>query len=252
MDSADMDDRVIGARAKALRLHAGQKQDQVADYMRAKGCKWSKATVWAVETGERPLKLTEACLLLECLTGSYRPRDIGLLIPGDGDGDEPASEKDPLSVAMELTVTAAKLSGLADRLRGSSTAPACGLRDHKPVDATIVDEPARLADLPFEERKQILLRAVQEAYMGGAWRINGYDSWDAYWRDRFADSKPYNTAAERDDMAVRLLSQGFSRRMIASVLGVSTATVCKAAERAKPDDDDVVDAEIIDDESWEA
>lgn len=35
-------------------------QKDLADAMRARGFKWSQATVWAVEKGERPLRLTEA------------------------------------------------------------------------------------------------------------------------------------------------------------------------------------------------
>lgn len=42
-------------------------QDELAAKLREYGYKWSKATVWAVENGTRPLKLTEARDLLEVL-----------------------------------------------------------------------------------------------------------------------------------------------------------------------------------------
>lgn len=35
-------------------------QQTIADAMRARGWKWSQATVWSVEKGERPLRLLEA------------------------------------------------------------------------------------------------------------------------------------------------------------------------------------------------
>lgn len=42
------------------RLRGGGSQKDLADAMRKKGFRWSQATVWAVEKGERPLRLTEA------------------------------------------------------------------------------------------------------------------------------------------------------------------------------------------------
>jgi len=51
-------DEQIGATL--IRLRSGRSQKDVADAMRSHGFKWSQATVWAVEKGERPLRLTEA------------------------------------------------------------------------------------------------------------------------------------------------------------------------------------------------
>lgn len=42
------------------RLRGEMSQADLADKMRERGYKWSQATVWAVEKGERPLRLTEA------------------------------------------------------------------------------------------------------------------------------------------------------------------------------------------------
>lgn len=55
--ATDMD-RLIGQNLAALRGDMPQKA--LADLMRDRGHKWSQATVWSVEKGDRPLKLTEA------------------------------------------------------------------------------------------------------------------------------------------------------------------------------------------------
>lgn len=51
-------DEVVGQNV--ARMRGERTQQEVADAMRAAGYKWSQATVWAVEKGERPLRLTEA------------------------------------------------------------------------------------------------------------------------------------------------------------------------------------------------
>lgn len=51
-------DEQIGANL--IRIRNGLSQKDLADAMRARGFKWSQATVWSVEKGERPLRLTEA------------------------------------------------------------------------------------------------------------------------------------------------------------------------------------------------
>jgi hypothetical protein len=58
-------DRRIGEAVIALR--AARTQQAVADDMRERGWKWSQATVWSVEKGERPLRLAEAGDLAEVL-----------------------------------------------------------------------------------------------------------------------------------------------------------------------------------------
>lgn len=51
-------DELIG---RNVALYRGDKsQKAVADAMRARGWKWSQATVWSIEKGERPLRLAEA------------------------------------------------------------------------------------------------------------------------------------------------------------------------------------------------
>lgn len=52
------EDSEIGKNLARIR---GQKtQQEVADAMRKLGWKWSQATVWSIEKGERPLRLAEA------------------------------------------------------------------------------------------------------------------------------------------------------------------------------------------------
>lgn len=51
-------DKQIGETLKTLRGETSQ--EALADSMRERGWKWSQATVWSVEKGERPLRLAEA------------------------------------------------------------------------------------------------------------------------------------------------------------------------------------------------
>lgn len=61
-------DTQIGANLVRLRdLRGGMSQAALAEQMRARGWKWSQATVWSVEKGERPLRLAEAMDLSEIL-----------------------------------------------------------------------------------------------------------------------------------------------------------------------------------------
>lgn len=60
-----VEDTEIGRNLARLRGEMSQKD--VADQMRRRGFKWSQATVWSVERGERPLRLAEADALSEFL-----------------------------------------------------------------------------------------------------------------------------------------------------------------------------------------
>jgi hypothetical protein len=62
-----MSDRDAAIGQNLIRLRGEKSQQDVADAMRAAGYKWSQATVWAVEKGERPLRLAEAESLAEVL-----------------------------------------------------------------------------------------------------------------------------------------------------------------------------------------
>lgn len=58
-------DRQIGRNVAAFRDERSQKE--VAEAMRQLGWKWSQATLWAIEKGERPLRLAEAKDLAQVL-----------------------------------------------------------------------------------------------------------------------------------------------------------------------------------------
>lgn len=71
-------DEQIGKNLAVLRGEMSQKD--LADTMRKRGFKWSQATVWSVEKGERPLRLAEAEQLADLLT-----RSIDVLLAEDGE-----------------------------------------------------------------------------------------------------------------------------------------------------------------------
>src|SRR5688500_1134787 len=58
-------DELIGRNV--ARLRGEMPQSELAKAMRERGYKWSQATVWSVEKGERPLRLAEAETLSEIL-----------------------------------------------------------------------------------------------------------------------------------------------------------------------------------------
>lgn len=62
-------DEVIGSMIQTARKPHSQKW--LADEMRDRGHKWSQATVWAVEKGVQPLRVTEAVDLAEVLGISF-------------------------------------------------------------------------------------------------------------------------------------------------------------------------------------
>lgn len=68
--SPEYRDRIIGENVARVRAAANRSQADVADEMRRKGFKWSQATVWSVEKGERPLRLAEAEALAAVLDDS--------------------------------------------------------------------------------------------------------------------------------------------------------------------------------------
>lgn len=55
-----MNDYEIGRNLSDARDDAGLTQVALAEKMRSHGFRWSQATVWSVEKGERPLRLSEA------------------------------------------------------------------------------------------------------------------------------------------------------------------------------------------------
>lgn len=70
-----MGDRDQKIGANVARARGDQSQKELADKMRSRGHKWSQSTVWSVEKGDRPLRLTEA----EDLASVLRLRSIEAL-----------------------------------------------------------------------------------------------------------------------------------------------------------------------------
>ncbi|NPC96615.1 hypothetical protein [Nocardioides sp. zg-DK7169] len=79
-----MDDQSIGRNLQ--RLRGAMSQQVLADEMRARGFKWSQATVWAAEKGERPLRVTEASALVDILGGGY-VYGLGQLVAPDTEAE---------------------------------------------------------------------------------------------------------------------------------------------------------------------
>jgi transcriptional regulator with XRE-family HTH domain len=71
-------DERIGQNLAITRGDMSQKD--LADRMRARGFKWSQATVWAIERGERPLRLAEAEEVAHLLS-----RPLEVLLAQDGE-----------------------------------------------------------------------------------------------------------------------------------------------------------------------
>lgn len=62
-----MTDHDLKIGANIAHWRGEESQQSIADAMREKGWKWSQATMWALEKGERSLKLAEASDLAEIL-----------------------------------------------------------------------------------------------------------------------------------------------------------------------------------------
>lgn len=73
-------DEEIGQAVARLRSKRNLTQQALADVMRQRGHKWSQATVWSIEKGERPLRLAEAVGMAEALEASFTE----LLQPAEG------------------------------------------------------------------------------------------------------------------------------------------------------------------------
>lgn len=60
-----MADTEVGAMVRQHREASLMSQQDLATAMRTRGYKWSQATVWSVESGERTLRYTESLDLAE-------------------------------------------------------------------------------------------------------------------------------------------------------------------------------------------
>lgn len=62
-------DKRVGQNLARFRMK--MPQQELADEMRRRGFKWSQATVWSTEKGERPVRLSEVVALSEILDRPY-------------------------------------------------------------------------------------------------------------------------------------------------------------------------------------
>src|SRR5699024_11486957 len=61
-ENLDFDQRV---GRNIMKFRGDKSQQALAERMRDKGFKWSQATVWATEKGDRPIRLSEVIVLSE-------------------------------------------------------------------------------------------------------------------------------------------------------------------------------------------
>jgi transcriptional regulator with XRE-family HTH domain len=60
-------DRIVGANVRRLRTAHALTQAELARAMVDRGCAFSQATVWKIETGQRPVKLAEAVVIADAV-----------------------------------------------------------------------------------------------------------------------------------------------------------------------------------------
>lgn len=128
-----------------------------------------------------------------------------------------------LNVSQDSTIevkpeTAARIRAMGDAERRAWA---------ETVTMRIRDGIIRTADsfYTLEERKRVLLDAVQEALSGEAWRIKGYASWEEYWKAEFSDERIYETKDERDEIIRHLKQNGYTQKLIAPIVGMTQQNV---------------------------
>lgn len=140
----------IGANVKSLR--GEMSQDELAKRMREYGYKWSKATVWAIEKGERPLKLTEAKDLLSSLGLDWRTQIPDLLLDNG---------------VVNLYTRYSVVSKMRDRLTDSFVQLSSAYLDLLLAAAQASDEDRRFAEKEFGDMiEEASPEGVAVAYWG--------------------------------------------------------------------------------------
>lgn len=118
-DDENSRDKIIGKNLVALR--GDRTQQWIADQMRPRGFEWSQATLWAIEHGKRPLRLTEAEALADVLgielSDLLRLPDIVALAELINAYVGAETELDRAALRMEESLGA--IARLADRLLAS-------------------------------------------------------------------------------------------------------------------------------------
>jgi|GEM_PF-1577207 len=80
-DKKERDPRDVLAGENLAILRGDVSQAALAERMRERGWKWSQATVWAIEKGDRPLRLAEAVDVLDVLRAGVGGLEYKLLRP---------------------------------------------------------------------------------------------------------------------------------------------------------------------------
>lgn len=123
MSKSDRDARI---GRSLVEIRGTMSQADLASRMRGRGYKWSASTVWAIEKGDRPLKLTEAVDVLEILGIDLHP-GLDELLNASGPRTEIVRDRIRHMEAGRTAITEA-LPALADDAVHLATY-AAGLRD---------------------------------------------------------------------------------------------------------------------------
>ena len=67
-------DQNIAANLRTYREAGSVSQEELAQRMASRGFGFSQATIWKIESGQRPVRASELVALADCLGGSMRDR----------------------------------------------------------------------------------------------------------------------------------------------------------------------------------
>ena len=93
-----------------------------------------------------------------------------------------------------------------------------------PVGVLTPDDARELTDT-IRRDTSLLWDKLARAYTGRAWAALGYESWDDYCTNEFADCRLRLPREDRREVVQSLTAQGLSTRAIASAIGISDGTV---------------------------
>lgn len=143
-------DKQIGQNLAVLRGSVTQKE--LAERMKSRGWKWSQATVWTVETGERPLRLAEAQDIAEIL-------DLGIhgvdrLTTPEGDARVTLHVRQVMALHVELmkSIAAFREGQFQLALAADEYPPATG-QDQLSVKSWLNESPTSIARQIYEKEQ---------------------------------------------------------------------------------------------------
>lgn len=120
------------------------------------------------------------------------------------------------------------------------------------TDIVMSEGEAREITNDIRRTGSVMWSQITKAFQGRAWAALGYESWDDYCDAEFDGARLKLPREERTMVVASLADAGMSTRAIAAATGVNNATVSRdlagvANATPDPDDDDeIVDAEVID------